>query len=116
GALLPDVEVADKLLRDRRAALDDLAGADVAPERTRNADVIDAAVSVETAVLDGDGRPRQPRAQVREHDRLTVPVSRDRAEQRPPSVLEYEIAELVAHVKTPSPRKRSCTRSRRSLS
>ena len=57
----PDVHVPDELLADRRAALDDLPGADVGPERTQDADVVDAAVLVEALVLDRHGRLREPR-------------------------------------------------------
>ena len=56
--LVPDVEVADELLRERRAALDDLAGADVLRERPRDPLEVDPAVLVEAAVLDRDrGQP-----------------------------------------------------------
>ena len=58
--LLADVEVAHELLRDRRAALDDLPGAEVRPRSARDADVVDAAVLLEAPVLDRDGRARQP--------------------------------------------------------
>ena len=68
--------------RDRRAALDDLAGADVGPECARDPDVVDAAVLVEALVLDGDRRPRQPRAHALERHRLAVALGRDRPEQR----------------------------------
>src|SRR5262249_37800978 len=81
GALAADVEVADELLGDRRAALDDLARADVLPERTRNALVVDAAVLVEAAILDGDRGLGKPRAHVVQGDRLAVALRRDRAEQ-----------------------------------
>src|SRR6266581_1761267 len=60
GALAAGVQVADELLRDRRSAFDDLAGANVAPERAGNPDVVDAAVLVEAAVLDRDRGRRQP--------------------------------------------------------
>ena len=81
-ALAADVEVADELLRDRRAALDDLAGVHVLPERPRDALDVDAAVLVEAPVLDRDGRLRHPGADPRERHRLTVPLGRDRAEDR----------------------------------
>ena len=77
-----DVEVADELLRDRRAALDDLARAHVLPERARDALDVDAAVLVEAPVLDRDRRLRHPRADLAERHRLAVPLGRDRAEQR----------------------------------
>src|SRR5262249_37780634 len=79
----PDVEVPDELLRDRRAALDDLPRADVLPEGPRDAFVVDAAVLVEAPVLDGDRRLRQPRAYAAERYGLAVLLRRDRAEQRP---------------------------------
>ena len=80
--LLADVEVADELLRDRRAALDDLAGRHVLPRGARDALVVDAAVLVEAAVLDRDGRARQPLRHLAVRDRLAVALGRDRAEQR----------------------------------
>src|SRR2546423_5578676 len=83
GPLAAGVEVAHELLRNRRPAFDDLAGADVAPERAGDPDVVDAAVLVEAAVLDRNGRRRQPARHPAETDRLAVPLRGDRAEQRP---------------------------------
>src|SRR5205823_10050881 len=60
GALVADVELADELLRDRRAALDHLAGTDVLPRGAGDALVVDAAMLVETPVLDRDRRARHP--------------------------------------------------------
>ena len=77
-----DVEVADELLRDRRAALDHLALVQVAPGGAEDALVVDAAVLVEAAVLDGDRRLRHPRADLLQRHRLAVVLGRDRPEQR----------------------------------
>src|SRR5437763_5668739 len=82
GALATGVEVAHELLRDRRSAFDDLAGADVTPECTRDPDVVDTAVLVEAAVLDRDRRRRQPARHPPEAHGLAVPLRRNRAEQR----------------------------------
>ena len=62
GPLVRDVEVAHELLRDRGAALHDLAGADVCDDCPGDALRVDAAVGVEAAVLDCDRRFRDPRA------------------------------------------------------
>jgi len=76
------VEVADELLRDRRAALDDLARADVLVESAGDADGVHTAVRVEPAVLDRNGRARHPRADLRAGDGLAIALGRNRAEQR----------------------------------
>ena len=55
-----DIEVAHELLRDRRAALDDLPGLDVCVERSRDPLVVEAPVLPEAAILDRDRRLRQP--------------------------------------------------------
>src|SRR5690606_3935292 len=47
-------QVLRKLLRDGRTALDDLAGACIAPQRARKADRVDAEMRAEALVLDGD--------------------------------------------------------------
>ena len=60
--LLADVQIAHELLRDRRAALHDLARADVRVERAHDAEIVEAAVLVETPVLDRDRRRRHPLA------------------------------------------------------
>ena len=60
--LAREVEVAHELLRDGRAALDDVAGAHIGGERPEDPDRIDPAVLVEAPVLDGDGCLRHPRA------------------------------------------------------
>ena len=79
--LTRDVEVADELLGDRGAALDDLARAQVFDRGTDDALVVDAAVLVEAPVLDRDGGLRHPRAHLRKGDWLPVLLSRDRAEE-----------------------------------
>jgi hypothetical protein len=79
---LLDVEVARELLRDRRAALHDVARADVGEERARDAGIVEGPVVPEPPVLDRDRRFRDPRAHLAQGDRLTVPLGRDRAEQR----------------------------------
>src|SRR5581483_448107 len=76
------VEPADELLRDRRSALDRLAGGDVRPRGARDADVVDAAVLPEATVLDCHRRARHPDGDVPESDRLTVALCGDRPEQR----------------------------------
>src|SRR5581483_3841354 len=50
-ALARDVRVLDELLRDRRAALDDLPVRDVGPERATDAAQVEAPVLVEALVL-----------------------------------------------------------------
>ena len=80
--LLAGVEIADELLRDRRAALDDLAGRDVLPGGAGDALVVDPAVLVEAAVLDRNRCERQPLRHLPERHRLAVPLGGDRAEQR----------------------------------
>ena len=65
GALVGDVEVADELLRDRRAALHDLTRLHVGPDGAGDPLRIDAAVLVEAPVLDRDRCFRHPRADPR---------------------------------------------------
>ena len=60
--LAREVEVADELLRDGGAALDDVPGAHVGDERPEDPDRVDAAVLVEATVLDRDGRLGHPGA------------------------------------------------------
>ena len=55
-ALVAVERVLDELLRDRRAALDDLLVPDVGDERAADAAHVDAVVLPEAAVLDGDDR------------------------------------------------------------
>src|SRR6185437_8439508 len=80
--LAAGVEVPDELLGERRAALQRLARGDVLPRRARDADVVDAAVLVEPAVLDRHRCLGQPGRHLAERDRLSVLVGRNRAEQR----------------------------------
>ena len=82
GPLVRDVEVADELLGDRRAALDHLPGLDVPPQRARDALRVDPAVVVEAAILDGDRRLAEPRRHLAERHDLPIPLGRDHAEQR----------------------------------
>ena len=77
-----DVEVADKLLRDRRAAFDDPAGLDVGDEGACDRDVVDTAVLVEAPVLDRNRSLCEPRRHLPQPERLAVRRRRDRAEQR----------------------------------
>ncbi len=56
GAVVGDVEVLDHLLGDRRAALDDLAGAEVLDGRPEHGLEVDALVLVEAPILDRHGR------------------------------------------------------------
>src|SRR6185437_7411612 len=77
-----DVEVADELLGDRRAALNDLARAEVPDRRANNPLVVDATVLVEAAILDRDRGLRHPGAHLREGDRLAVLLGGNRAQQR----------------------------------
>ena len=80
--LAAGVEVAHELLRNRGSTLDYLARAEVAPERTRDPDVVDAAMLVEAAVLDRNRPPWKPLAHARERYRLAVSIGGDRPEQR----------------------------------
>ena len=89
GALAPRVAVPHELLRDRRPPFDEAACPNVgphcthvAPESAGDADVVDAAVLIEPAVLDRDRRGRQPVRHPLQHDGLPVSLGRDRAEQR----------------------------------
>ena len=83
GALAGDVEVADELLRQRGATLDDLSLREVTPQRSRYALVVDAAVPVEAPVLDGDRRTPHPGADIDQRHRLAVSLGGDRPERRP---------------------------------
>ncbi len=56
AAVLRPGRVLDELLRDRRAALDGLAGRDVLPQRAPDAADVDPVVLVEALVLDRDDR------------------------------------------------------------
>src|SRR6187200_758282 len=79
---MADVEVADELLRDRRAALHRLAGLHVLHRGARDPDEVDAAVLVVAAVLDRDRGAAHPRADLVERDGLAVALGGDRAESR----------------------------------
>ena len=81
-SLVGDVEVADELLGDGRPALDDAACPDVTPQRARDALGVEPAVVVETAVLDRDGRPAEPRRHLAQRHHLAVPLRGDHAEER----------------------------------
>ena len=80
GDLLADVEVADELLRDRRAALDDVAALDVLDRGAHDALPVDPAVLVETPVLDVHRGVRHPVGHGVETDGLAVPLRGNRAE------------------------------------
>ena len=82
GPLPRDVEVAHELLRDRRPALHDRAGADVGDGRSRDALDVDAAVLEEATVLDRDRRLADPERHLIGLDGLTVSLGRNRSEQR----------------------------------
>src|SRR4051794_31090841 len=77
----PDVQVPDELLRQRRAALYDLAGLRVGVERPGDALVVERAVHPEAPVLDRDGRLREPGRDLADLQRLPVALRRDDAEQ-----------------------------------
>jgi hypothetical protein len=70
--LARDVEIADELLRDRRAALNNLALRHVGPERARDADGVDAAVLPVALVLDRNRRLGHPRADLSPRDLLPI--------------------------------------------
>src|SRR4029079_27636 len=82
GALARDVEVADELLRDRRASLDHFALLRVTPGGADDPLPVDAAVLVEAPVLGRDHRLGHPRADLVERDRLAVLLRGGRAETR----------------------------------
>ena len=82
AARVADVEVADELLRDRRAALDDLPGGHVGIERAHDALVVEGAVLPEASVLDRDGRLAEVRRDLVQSERQPVHARRDDAEQR----------------------------------
>ena len=82
GPLARDVEVADELLRDRRAALGEGALLDVGDGGAEDALVVETAVLVEAPVLDRDRGLRHPGRHVAELQRLPVARRRDRSEER----------------------------------
>src|SRR5207247_1429737 len=112
GALVADVELADELLRDRRAALDDLARADVLPRGAGDALVVDAAVLVEAPVLDRDRRARHPGRDLRERHGLALAL----AVAVPGEEIREVVAGRRAHESAPIAFRRSATARRRSLS
>ena len=75
--LVAEVERPGQLLRDRRAALDDVALAGVRHERAGGAAVVDPLVLVEAPVLDRDDRLLQPRRHLVEPDGPVLLVRRD---------------------------------------
>src|ERR671919_3017561 len=80
GDLVPDVEIADELLGEGGAALDDLPALEVLHRRADDALVVDAVVREEAPVLDGDCRVGEERRHLVERDGLTVLLGGDRAE------------------------------------
>jgi hypothetical protein len=82
-ALVPDVEVADELLRDRRATLDDVAALEVLDRGAQDALVVQAAMVVEAAILDGNGRLRDPGRRLVKRHGLAIPLGRDGTENAP---------------------------------
>src|SRR5437764_546463 len=80
--VVPDVEVPDELLRDRRAALGEGALLEVGDSRSQDALVVETTVLVEALILDRDGRLRDPVRHLAELQRLPVARGGDRAEQR----------------------------------
>ena len=79
--LAGQVEVADQLLRDGRAALDDATGAHVRDQRAEDPLRVDATVLVEAPVLDRYRRLRHPRADRVARDRRPVLDGRQDADQ-----------------------------------
>ena len=78
-ALVMEVRVLDELLRDRRAALDDLLVAQVLPDGADDAVDVDAAVLVEALVLDRDDRVLHLRRDVlRRHEDPALRPAKDR--------------------------------------
>jgi hypothetical protein len=75
-----EVEVADKLLRDRRAALRETAGTNIRDDGARNPHGIEAAVLIEAPVFDRHGRLRHPAADLAARYRRAVPLSGNHAE------------------------------------
>src|SRR4051794_8689348 len=82
--LRAEVEVADELLLDRRAALRDPTGRDIALERPQDPDVVDPVVRVEAAVLGVDDRLPHHRADAVQRDGLAYAA---RAEQSEPGAV-----------------------------
>ena len=85
--LRAEVEVAHELLLDRRRALCEPARRDVALQRSDDPEVVDAAVLVEAAVLDGDDRLPHHRTDPPQRDGLAVAA---RTEQSQMSAVAVE--------------------------
>ena len=83
-----DIEVADELLGNRRAALHDVALREVLVEGAGDALVVEGTVLPEPGVLDRDRGLRQRRRDLRERQGLSVRRRRDDAEQ--PHVVRVE--------------------------
>ena len=79
--VVPDVEVADELLGDRRAALDDVPLRDVLVESPGDALVVERAVLPEPCIFDRHRRLGEPGRDLCERQRLPVRGRRDDAEQ-----------------------------------
>ncbi len=75
GALGGKEQVLGELLGDRAAALDDMAGAQIAESGAQQADRIDAEMAVEAAVLGGDHRSRQVGRHLLEPQRLAEQIA-----------------------------------------
>jgi hypothetical protein len=58
GALGREEEILGELLRDRAAALDDMAGAQIDEDGADETERVDAEMAVETPILGGDDRVR----------------------------------------------------------
>ena len=83
GASRVEQGVLDVLLRDRRAALDDLARAGVGPRGAQEGAQVDAAVVPEALVLDGDDGVLQGPGDVVEGHELAVLLGVERGHQGP---------------------------------
>src|SRR5262249_23307609 len=77
-----EVDVADELLRDRGAALDDATGTEVRERRAGDRPVVDAAVPVEAAILDRDRGLPEPARDPPERHRPALDGGRHLAERR----------------------------------
>jgi hypothetical protein len=72
GAIRLQIEILDQLLRDRRAALRNVAGDQVAESGPRQADRIHAPMRIEPPVLDGDDCPWDVRRHFAQRERLAA--------------------------------------------
>ena len=78
GALGLDVRVLDELLRDGRAALDDVLVAQVGPDRAEDPAEVDSPVLPEAAILDCDDRLLHDRGDLlRGHDHTALVAAQD---------------------------------------